>query len=136
MDYIGIEPITFRLWGDCSTNELIVLMCCFHALEHYSQHFSKKRNLVCTPFTMCNCPNWIRTNITRVKFLCANLYTIEQYVGCEFILYDGRVHSLRATISQDTSLYHACVLMTLTYELIITFVLCFVNNFFIFLLCF
>lgn len=64
-------------------------MCCFHALEHYSQHFSKKRNLVCTPFTMCNCPNWIRTNITRVKFLCANLYTIEQCVSCEFILYDG-----------------------------------------------
>ena len=89
-------------------------MCCFHALEHYSQHFSKKRNLVCTPFTMCNCPNWIRTNITRVKFLRANLYTIEQCVGCEFILYDGRIHSLRATINQDTSLYHACVLMTLT----------------------
>ena len=58
-------------------------MCCFHALEHYSQHFSKKRNLVRTPFTVCNCPNWIRTNITRVKFLCANLYTIEQCVGCK-----------------------------------------------------
>lgn len=85
-------------------------MCCFHAIEHYSQHFSKKRNLVCTPFTVCNCPSWTRTNKYRSQSPVCYHFTIRQRVSCKYYCI-GEFFSLQLT---NHNIRKDCVLMTLT----------------------
>lgn len=108
MGHTGIEPVTFRLWGECSTTELMTLWwLSYNAQILLATLPSNLHNIMVKHYPLCNqyvvnCPNWNRTNITRVKFLCASLYTIEHCFW--WLLYSPPC----------TDYKQACVLTTLT----------------------
>ena len=88
MEKVGLEPTAFRLWGELSNQLKYFSLWWFSHRQMLLAIISESNlhNIIVKHYSLnnqyvVNCPNWNRTNITRVKFLCANLYTIGQCCG-------------------------------------------------------